>query len=510
MNENKYTVGRPVPYENKIEYLPLEKRDMVFAVIFLVISILLSGFGFFNGFFLGYCLSAMLFLVLCSVYVRKRGKKLRVYNTVCGILAAACIISFIFTTNSFVRIWTFIVSFVLGALWLDGLVCDREEHGDLGLLRNVIYSTFGISFSNLRRVTASLFAGENVKKKQFLKVLIGVACAIPVLFIIIPLLISSDFAFESLMLHVVDDLQTAIIRLVIGVALAPFLISYAVMLRSPDAEAKADSKGVSIDKAYIISFLSVISVCYIVYLFSQLAYFFSAFSGILPKNYAFSVSEYARRGFFEMSAIAIINFILVSVSVLLSEKRGGKPGIFTRILCVFICLFTLTIIATALSKMFLYISEYGMTVLRISTSSFMIFLAVVFVVLIIRCFSGKIPVLRIALMAASVVVLTLSFGNIDRFIADYNYNAYKSGTLSSIDVSTISELGYDGVEHLIDLTYDSNASVANQAKTELLALENRYYALEDGIRRHASNGFAALSLPREKMYALFDEYLDNN
>ena len=45
--------------------------------------------------------------------------------------------------------------------------------------------------------------------------------------------------------------------------------------------------------------LGMISLVYVLYLVSQLAYFSGGFSGILPKGY--TMAEYARRGFFEMA-----------------------------------------------------------------------------------------------------------------------------------------------------------------------------------------------------------------
>jgi hypothetical protein len=85
-----------------------------------------------------------------------------------------------------------------------------------------------------------------------------------------------------------------------------------------------------------VSFLTVISLTYLVYLFSQLAYFFSAFNGFLPEGYTRTASAFARRGFFEMFAICAINILIISIISAFSKREGGKPSLAVRLLSLFI------------------------------------------------------------------------------------------------------------------------------------------------------------------------------
>ena len=55
-----------------------------------------------------------------------------------------------------------------------------------------------------------------------------------------------------------------------------------------------------------------------------------------------------------MSVVAVINLCLVFVSLLLAKKEGGKISYGIKISLTFISVFTLIIIATAISKMVLY------------------------------------------------------------------------------------------------------------------------------------------------------------
>ena len=153
---------------------------------------------------------------------------------------------------------------------------------------------------------------------------LGILLAIPVLMVVIPLLISSDVAFAGFIKSLFENITLTVFKIIVGLIITPFVIAYCFALKNSERKEYTPSKFGGIDNTIVISFLSAISICYLTYLFSQLAYFFSAFKGFLPEGYEFNVSTYARRGFFEMSAIAAINFLVIFGSLLLSKKKKGK------------------------------------------------------------------------------------------------------------------------------------------------------------------------------------------
>ena len=214
------------------------------------------------------------------------------------------------------------------------------------------------------------------------------------------------------------------------------------------------------------SFLTVLSLVYLAYLLSQGAYFFEGFRGLLPAGY--TPAMYARRGFFEMCTICVINLAFFFGAASVCRRREGRLPAFIRLLMCFLCLFSLTLVAISASKMVLYIRSFGMTRLRILTSAFMLVLAVGFICLILRLFRNGVPYLKVTLIAAAAVLLVLSFVNVDRIVASYNTAAYRSGALSGIDVKTISELSDAAVPSLLDLADDADPVVARLARAELL------------------------------------------
>jgi hypothetical protein len=194
--------------------------------------------------------------------------------------------------------------------------------------------------------------------------------------------------------------------------------------------------------ATVYTVLGLVCCLYIVFIGSQLPYFFSAFVGQRPEGWQV-YSEYARSGFFELCQIAAINLSLMTLANLLSNK----PQRENKVLRIFNCLLsmlTLLLIAAAFSKMALYIGAYGLSIRRLLPCLFMVFLAVVccgVIVLQKRQFS----IVKLSVIVGTVMLCTLSIINPDGFVARYNADRYLSGTLDSFDAQILYQSGPAGI-----------------------------------------------------------------
>lgn len=498
--------------------MELEQRDIIFSILAVLVSVLTTVFGVFGGFTLAFTASLLCLMTLIAIYFGKKGHK-NLFGITCAIIAFPCSLCFFLTSNTGVKFFAFIEVFLLITVFLDGIVKPQQGVGDITFFGQILYSLCS-SISNIGISVKSISAVADNNKKSFSKAVIGVICAIPVLIIVVPLLMSSDSAFQGFINNIFSNVFQSLLKVLLGVLLSLFVIAYGFSMKKDKAGTLKPSEFGGIDTTYIISFLSVISVCYLMYLFSQLAYFFSAFSGFLPEGYVFTVAQYARRGFFEMTAISAINILIVFLCVTLSKKKEGKLSVGIKILCSFIIGFTLIIITTAISKMMLYINNFGMTVLRITTSSFMVFLAVVFIALLLRVYIAKVKVLKVALITAGCVLTVLGAVNVNAFSARYNYQKYVDKSLPNIDVSAIYELGDEGVPYLVLLAESRDSEVRSDAKDYLYECYREKYYSEDipesnfkseKIEKYRKyKGLDRLSLPKIRAYNALYEYLENN
>lgn len=498
----------------------LSRRDLCFGLFMVIASVLLSAFGICGGFSGGFGVTSLILLAVTSIYFSPATVKTKPYFITCGILSALVSIGFVITTNGSVRFWSVIAALMLSGAWIVSRTNESEEDGDLSLLKFIILPMIIGGIDNIFLTISSVLSGESERRKTVGGILIGVLLAIPCLFVIVPLLMSGDAAFESMVSGIFDNLFVDILKIILGIIISVFVISYCFTLKNEKIFKTSENKFKGIENAVLISFLSVLSLCYIAYLFSQFAYFFDAFRGILPTGYSFTVAEYARRGFFEMTAIVAINLVVIFACLLLAKKSDGKICVALRVICTFIGVFTLIIIATALSKMVLYINSFGMTVLRITTSAFMVFLAVVFASVMLRIFIPRIRVLRTALVTAGLVLTVLGCANVNNMVASYNYNAYKNGTLKNIDIQTIYELGEEGVPYLIKLADSENKDIKGEAIYKIkLAVDDLYdvnYKYKDGecvsyeIKEKRYDDIGQMSIPRSKAYKQLDKFIKDN
>lgn len=464
--------GKPIPKEKPT--FDLTNRDRLFLWLSIALSIVGVALTFWGGFKSGFTITYVLLFILLTIYFY-RGK-LTVYGTICGALALLSAGVYTYTADGTVNFFLLVVLFALSAVWFSSLRGYEERKTDFGLFTHVFASTFGVAFSGIGISGRSIFKKDG-KKAGFIKVLIGIACAVPVVFIVVGLLTDADAAFEALIDKVGELLEKSLWQVFVGLLLAPILISYGLNMKKRERVSKPVKEKKGIGNLYILAFLGAMCLAYILYLVAQLGYFFNGFMGILPEGSTYA--EYARRGFFELCVVAGINFLVIFLVLLFSRKKNQKPQLGIAVECTFIGAFTLVIIATAIAKMALYMKTYGLTVPRIICTAFMVLLAVVFIALIVRLFVTSVPVLRIGLITATVLLLILGYGNMDKVIAEHNMNLYKTGVRDTADPYEMEKLGATGVPYLIELTKDKNAEEKQNAEMCLDGLLWRWYSVVD-------------------------------
>ena len=520
--------GEAVPVsETNPKRFDINGKDNAFKIIIAVCSALLAVFGIFDGFRMGFTITSITLFTALTVYLAGAKTRFSFFGVICGLINLITATSFTITSNGGIRFLTVLSMVILSATWFVSLSANINKKSDFALL-SYIFVPFAQSFTvNLPKSLKAVFSSRPKKRWAFGKALLGFILAVPVLMIVLPLLILSDEAFSGLVTNLLKSNIFTVFEVLVGLIIGFFIFSYCLTLKKREVyEGKSIEMG-AIDSTILVSFLSVISVCYFAYLFSQLAYFFDAFKGILPKDYSFTFAEYARRGFFEMCIIAVINFVIISLVILFARKKDGKLSAGLKTLCSFVGFFTLVIINTALSKMFLYIKSYGMTELRITTSAFMVFLEIVFLSLLLKLFFKRVRVLRAAIVTAACVLTVLGTVNMNFVIANYNYNAYKSGALKEMDVNTIYKMGDEGVPYLVKLTKDENAEVSSAAESKLQKIidSDKYYKTKvkeeidiEGfktlrvyeIEEKKYDGVGKYSISRDKVYEALDKYIEEN
>lgn len=460
-------------------------RDIVFAIITAILCILCADNYLWGDAGLGATLSTVCLLLTGIFYLGHHAKKVTFYGLLCVLAYFICAVSLSFTDLGSAKALVIMTMIPLSAAAiLEANDLRTRTGGDFRNIADIFYAVFALTFGKIGNTFYALFHKKSdagsVNKRRLGSVILGLLISLPALLIIIPLLKSSDAAFTSLMDQFSPkNLSELFGAVILGLCL--FILLFGRMLSAPQItrEKQTQQRDSGADPTLIVTFLAVISAVYLLYMFSQLSYFFSAFSGLLPKNY--TVAQYARRGFFEMTAVCAINLLIIFLANLICRKEAGKAPLAVRLLSVFFCIFSLLLAATSLSKLFLYVQSFGMTRLRITTSVFIVFLAIVFITVIFRLFFKKVPYIKVALIAAALLIAFTAFVNVDRVIAKYNIEAYLDGTLDSIDMDTIVELESAATTpYVLKLTDDSDRDVARRAKALLTWQADELFEVKGG------------------------------
>ncbi len=151
-------------------------------------------------------------------------------------------------------------------------------------------------------------------------------------------------------------------------------------------------------------------------------------------------------------------------SVRRTDHHRGEPTEAAARLCSLLLVLTCVILFSAFWRMRLYISAYGMSLLRAMTLWAMAFIAVC---LVLAAFKVWRPDFRFWPVFAALGLagwIVFNFLNIDARIADYNVNAYLDGRLEEVDIYYLARLSPDvipALERLRDAAGDDYAGAGS-------------------------------------------------
>ena len=210
---------------------------------------------------------------------------------------------------------------------------------------------------------------------------------------------------------------------------------------------------------------------YVVFFISQIEEYTVAFGNTLPEGYIYSA--YARNGFFELCRVAGLNALFIFASGIFVKDQNKVVVWIQKAVTVLLCLCSLVLIATAMSKMLLYIDAYGMTQKRIYVALFMLLMAVGFGFAIIAQFIKKLKMTWVCMILASLMLIIPAVANIDAHIASYNVDRYMSGTLEKVDYMALFDYKEASMPALSRLYHSDKATEKDKSLIREIATQQR-------------------------------------
>ena len=464
-------INNPATTPPKPQGFPTGKRELVFSLAALICGMALCNFTLFGGLHLGFAIALWAYIFCAAGYLVSCGRRLTPYSTCLLIISLIIAAGFGRSADNAMKsvmAAMLMVSANLGLCLLAGQ--HSYDPGSAWSILDLFNAAVAMPLEAMPNALSGLFRTATTKStlfKKFGAVLIGLLVTVPVLAILLPLMIKSDAAFEGMMdmmpeIEIAEILMTAILGTFI------FFLIYSqgtALVHRPKAQAATGENGKGVNKLTVNTVLVSVCVIYTLYLVSQLAYFVGGFSGILPQEY--TLAQYARRGFFEMAGLCVLNMAIVILAVALVRQSGNKAPLSTRLLCLFVGLVTVFLVAAASAKIFNYIQGYGMSRRRLTTQLIILFFGIAAVTVSVNLFLKKPRYMPVLIIAALIIGGTAFWVDVDYVVARYNVTAYQTGKLPSVDVEYLGTLSNSALPQIARLIVDEDPVIAQAARAEL-------------------------------------------
>lgn len=303
--------------------------------------------------------------------------------------------------------WSLLALHGAAAFWAISF-CGADRGGEEALgfawdcLDASLLLPFGNFFGRIQDTVSALAGlykpvnGEEGKKKRrdFWLAVLCLALALPLLVLVTNLLSQADAGFENL----VNDFQKLFrwnlserfweecflfaIGLPVGAYFYGLLRGAARREKTPTLSAESREKLRVLPSVGANLVLGLFAAVYFLFFGVQAGNLFAVFSGHVPGT--LTAAGYARSGFFQLCAVMAINFFLLwLLSILAKQNRAGKwlQGLL-MVQSAFLAV-------TAGAKLWLYISRFGFTPLRLLSAWAVIVLTAGCILMLRSLMTGK-------------------------------------------------------------------------------------------------------------------------
>ena len=278
-------------------------------------------------------------------------------------------------------------------------------------------------FESLKRYTKQR---QKDKSPTMQYVWIGIAISLPLLLVLTALLTSADAVFRSLLEKLLCNIRFPdhpfwmLLLFFAGTGGSYALLAYFADGKIADETAEKKRW----EPVIGISFLSVITVLYLIFSVIQISYLFlGGFQ--LPEGYSYS--SYAREGFFQLLVVCLINLCIL----LLCISRFREHKVLKGVLTVFSCC-TYIMIASSAMRMFLYVAMHHLTFLRVLVLWALALLTVLLTGCIVTIYKNSFPLFPFTMVTVTIFYIGFSLARPDYQIIRYNL-AHDRQALSSDD-----------------------------------------------------------------------------
>lgn len=324
------------------------------------------------------------------------------------------------------------VIFLMGVLALTYLSGEWVRYsfldyifGYLRLFGSMIARPIGFAAQN-RHTTSEQPASSKKRSARVWPYLRGIVIALPVIAIFASLLSSADPVFAKqfkifIDLFKIENLPEYIFRLVYILIFA-YAVGGAFLHAAQTSDEKVEEKirvspFLGFTESTIV--LGSVVILFIAFVVVQFQYFFGGRVNIGVEGYTYS--EYARKGFGELVAVAFFSLLLLLGLGAVTRREAESQQRTFSILGTGLVGLVIVMLVAAFQRLVLYEAAYGFSRLRTYTHVFMIWLGLLLIAVVaLQVLRRERSVALAMILAALGFVVSLNILNVDFLIVQQN------------------------------------------------------------------------------------------
>lgn len=475
----------------------IKSQEIIFTLVMILLVYL--AIKLFMAASSGLLLAILIILFCASTIVYLKVKKLKLSKTQWFYLVYVLLLSLAITLTENkilqnVNLWMLAISLtywllvILGARkngrldnhifydFLDGLIIrpvTLRRKDTLGNVTDALDFLEGLMTFDKKNVSENATLDEQGKaslsfqNSYLLKIIIGLAISAPILLLVLFLLVNADAMFAEIVsaLFSFSFVEAGKNTLILLVAILIGLYVGRLVNKNLKSKPFPHSPIKPLGYANVV-FMTIIRVFVLIYALFLSTSIITCLK-LTDKTVDYQVVSAARNGFFQLLIVALINVSMFLIVKVLSERsKAIKIGL------TLIGVETLGIIISALVKMLLYVSSFGLTILRFNTSIFMMILFVC-VTIFISALWRDYNYTRLTTAFVALCILGLSFINSGNLIAQYNFQQFNTGKITEFDADILNKIAVEAVPTACDIYQKTdNTVLKNQVKRYLINTQN--------------------------------------
>lgn len=426
-------------------------------------------------------LSMILFIVpFIYILIKILKDKQKINNKNAKILILPIILlssTYFFYNNKFLNILNlFVIPILILILILELFEKDLEMCFLIENINEIIFTPISYLDITIEKIKEFFDMKIHIRRENN-NILKAILVAIPVVMFVIILLSTADDIFGNIFINIIENITLffenfnfvgIIGRIILVICIFLYLSSFFDNLACRYEVSKADEceKFNNEDNTTVKIILGALNIIYIVFCFIQIK---SLFMKVDIENY----SSYARKGFFQLMIVSLINFVMILIAKNYVKSKNNK---FVNIMSIIMIICTFIILVSAGYRMYLYENAYGYTLLRLLVYITLFTETILLVPTIIYVIDKPINLKKSYFVIIMIVYVGINFLNLDNIIAENNVDRYfKTGKLDVYYLKN--ETGTDAIKQLKrivenDLPNEESREIQEKIKEYIIEVQN--------------------------------------